>query len=63
MGFFFTDLLKNKLVDEIHLFKSKKIIGDNGKPAILGKKIGDLNLNLNETKKFKDDIYYNYEVI
>ena len=36
-GVFFTDLLKNKLVDEIHLFKSKKIIGDNGKPAILGK--------------------------
>tara|TARA_B100001029_G_C15047227_1_gene448046 strand:+ start:444 stop:1505 length:1062 start_codon:yes stop_codon:yes gene_type:complete len=62
-GIFFTDLLKNKLVDELHIFKSKKIIGRNGKPALLGKKIKELNLSLNQTKKFKDDIYYNYKVI
>ena len=35
-------LLKNKLVDEIHLFKSKIIIGENGKPAIIGKKFKNL---------------------
>ncbi len=62
-GILFTNLLKNNLVDEIHIFKSKKIIGENGKPAILGKKLKDLNLFLNERKKFKDDKYFNYKVI
>ncbi len=61
-GILFTDLIKNKLVDEIHLFKSNIIIGENGKPAILGKKFKNLNLSINETKKFKKDKYYNYRV-
>ena len=60
--FFFTELLNNNLVDEIHLFKSKIIIGKHGKPAIDGKKLSQLNLSLNERKKFKDDIYTNYQV-
>jgi len=59
-GIFFTELLKNKLVDELHIFKSKIIIGQNGKPAIFGKKLKELKLNLNEIKNFKDDKYYNY---
>ena len=54
--------MKNKLVDEIHLFKSTIIIGDNGKPAILGKKIDDLDLISIKSKKFKNDRYYNYKV-
>ena len=62
-GVLFTDLLKNKLVDEVHLFKSKIIIGENGKPAIIGKKFKNLNLSLNEKLNFKNDEYYNYEVI
>ncbi len=62
-GIFFTELIKSKLVDEIHLFKSQIIIGQNGKPVILGKKIKDLNLILNEIKNFKDDKYFNYKVI
>ncbi len=62
-GIFFTELIKNKLVDEIHLFKSKIIIGQNGKSAIIGKKLKNLNLSLNEVKNFKDDRYYNYQVI
>ena len=62
-GIFFTELIKNKLVDEIHIFKSKIVIGENGKPAILGKKLNDLNLILNERKKFKEDKYFNYKVI
>ena len=41
-GILFTQLIKNKLVDEIHLFKSPIVIGENGKPAILEKKIKDL---------------------
>jgi len=55
-------LLNNNLVDEIHLFKSKIIIGKNGKPAIVGKQLSQLNLFLNERKKFKDDIYTNYQL-
>ena len=61
-GILFTELLNKNLVDEIHLFKSKIIIGKNGKPAIVGKKLNQLNLSLNERKKFKDDIYINYQV-
>ena len=59
-GIFFTDLLKNKLVDEVHLFKSKIIIGEKGKPAIWGKKLNDLNLILDEKKIFKEDSYMKY---
>ncbi len=62
-GIFFTELIKNKLVDELHLFKSKIIIGHKGKPAVLNKKLRDLKISLNETKKFKDDKYYNYKFI
>ena len=62
-GILFTDLLKNKLVDEIHLFKSKIFIGENGKPAIIGKKIKKLKFFINEKKYFKNDKYFNYKVI
>ncbi len=61
-GILFTDLIKNNLVDEIHIFKSKKIIGQNGKPAIFGKKINDLKLSLQEKRKFRSDTYFNYNV-
>ena len=61
-GILFTELLNNNLVDEIHLFKSKIIIGKHGKPAIIGKKLNQLNVTLNERKKFKDDIYTNCKV-
>ena len=62
-GILFSDLIKNKLVDEIHIFKSKIIIGQNGKPAILNKKIKDLNLSLKETRMFDSDTYFNYDVV
>ena len=62
-GILFTELLKNKLVDEIHLFKSTINIGENGKPAIWGKKFKNLNLSTLERKKFKNDKYYNYKVV
>ena len=61
-GILFADLIKNKLVDELHLFKSKITIGQNGKPAIWGKKLKELNLSLYEKRNFKDDCYYKYEV-
>ena len=62
-GILFTDLLRNKLVDEIHIFQSKINIGKNGKPALWNKKISDLNLSLNEKRKFRSDNYFNYNVI
>ena len=62
-GILFTDLLKNKLVDEIHIFKSKITIGENGKPAIWGKKLNNLKLSVQETRKFGSDTYLNYNVV
>ena len=61
-GIFFTDLIKNNLVDELHIFKSKKVIGESGKPAIVGTKLKDLNLSLIKKRKFKNDIYFNYNL-
>ena len=62
-GIFFTELIKNNLVDELHLFKSKKNIGENGKPAIWNKKLKDLKTILNEKKIFKNDTYFNYDIV
>ena len=62
-GIFFSELLKNKLVDEIHIFKSKIIIGQTGKPAIIDKKLSELKLSIIHTKKFKNDRYSSYKVI
>ena len=45
-----------------YLFKSKTIIGKNGKPVIVGKNLNQLNVTLIESKKFKDDIFTNYKV-
>ena len=50
-------MLNKNLVDEIHLFKSKIIIGKHGKPAIVGKKLSQLNLSLNERKIQRRHIY------
>ena len=61
-GILFTDLLKNKLVDELHIFQSKITIGHDGKPAILGKKINDLKISLKEKKMFSSDVYFNYNI-
>ncbi len=62
-GILLTELLRNKLVDEMHIFKSKINIGKNGKPAILEKKIKDLKLSLLEKRKFSNDTYFKYDVI
>ena len=50
-------------MDEIHLFKSPILIGEKGKPAIVGKKFENLKLFLIDRKKFKNDNYYHYEVV
>ena len=52
-----------KVYKNYHIqYYMKIIIGKYGKPAIVGKKLSQLNLSLNERKKFKDDIYKNYQV-
>ena len=56
-GIFFTNLLKNKLVDELHLFKSQKFIGAMGIPVILDKKISDLKTKEISRKIFGSDVY------
>ncbi len=61
-GILFTELLKSRLVDEIHLFKSPILIGEKGKSAIIGKKFENLKLSLIDRKDFKKDKYYKFEV-
>ena len=43
-GIFFTNLLNDKLVDEIHLFIARFDIGKKGKPMLINKKFNQLNL-------------------
>mgnify|MGYP001331661506 CR=1 FL=1 len=59
-GIFLTELLKNKLVDELHLFKSPKKIGKKGIPFLIGKSMKDLKMTIISKKKFGNDKYLNY---
>ena len=61
-GVFFANLIKNKLVDEIHLFKSSILIGEKGIPVIKEGELNNINKKLLETNKFDDNLYFKYEV-
>ena len=61
-GIFFTNLLKNNLVNEFHLFKTNFNIGKNGKPMLIKKKLNQLNLSLINKKKFGNNFYYKYYI-
>tara|TARA_Y100001970_G_scaffold277480_1_gene381711 strand:+ start:2856 stop:3932 length:1077 start_codon:yes stop_codon:yes gene_type:complete len=61
-GNFFTELIKNNLVDEIHLFKSPIIIGKKGIPLIKGFNLTNIKKKLIETNKFDDNLYLKYEI-
>ena len=61
-GILFTNLLNNKLVNEIHIFKSNFDIGKNGIPVILNKKLHQLNFKIVKEKKFENDFYYKYSI-
>ena len=61
-GILFADLLKNKLVNEIHLFRAPIIIGEKGIPVIEGNTLKNIKKKLIETIKFKDNLYSKYEV-
>ena len=61
-GILFADLIKNKLVDEIHLFRAPIIVGEKGIPVIEGNSLKNIKKKLIETFKFEDNLYSKYEV-
>ena len=61
-GIFFTNLLNNKLVNEVHIFKSNFKIGQYGKPLLLNKKLKFIDKKLIEKRKFNDNYYYKYAI-
>jgi len=56
-GLLFSNLLKDKLIDEIHLFTAPLVIGRSGKPMIIGKKFEDFKFKEILNKKYGKDIY------
>jgi diaminohydroxyphosphoribosylaminopyrimidine deaminase/5-amino-6-(5-phosphoribosylamino)uracil reductase len=61
-GILFADLLKNNLIDEIHLFTAPIVIGEKGIPAIKGNNLKNIKKKLLETIKFDDNLYLKYEI-
>jgi diaminohydroxyphosphoribosylaminopyrimidine deaminase/5-amino-6-(5-phosphoribosylamino)uracil reductase len=61
-GILFADLVKNNLVDEIHLFKSPINIGIKGIPVIAGNDLKKIKKDLLETIKFDDNLYTKYGI-
>ena len=59
-GIFFTKLLKQGLVDEVHLFKSQVFIGQYGKPMIIDKNLEDFPLKKITKKKIGKDVYHHF---
>ena len=61
-GILFTNLLDSNLVDEIHLFRSNKKFGLEGKPLLLNKSFKNLKLKLTFERNFGKDIYKYYSI-
>ena len=61
-GILFADLVKNNLVDEIHLFKAPILIGEKGIPVIKGNDLKKIKKKLIETIKFDDNLYQKYTI-
>jgi len=61
-GIFFTNLIRDNLVDEFHLFRANFNIGKSGKPMLVNKKLNNLNLSLINKKQFKNNFYYKYYI-
>ena len=61
-GILFADLIKNQLVDEIHLFKTSLNIGEEGIPVISGNSLKNIKKKLLETIKFDDNLYLKYAI-
>ena len=52
----------NLRTDELHLFKTPIIIGENGIPIIEGNNLKNIKKKLLETIKFDDNLYFKYEI-
>ena len=61
-GVFFANLIKNNLVDEIHLFRAPIIIGEKGIPVIKGNNLKMIKKKLLEKMNFDDNSYFKYQV-
>ena len=61
-GILFAELIKNNLVDEIHLFKAPIIIGEKGIPVIKGNSLNIIKKKLLETIKFDNNLYLKYAI-
>lgn len=61
-GIFFANLIKHRLVDEIHLFKSQRLIGEKGIPVIKSYELNNIKKTLLEKIKFDDNVYLKYEI-
>ena len=61
-GILFSHLLKNNLVDEIHLFRTSITIGEKGIPAIQGNSLKNIKKKLLESKEFDDNQYLKYAI-
>ena len=61
-GILFSELIKHKLVDELHIFKSPIKIGDKGIPLLIKNSLKNLKLLKIDKKKFGNDDYSNYEL-
>jgi len=59
-GILFSNLIKNKLVDELHLFEANFKIGSKGIPLIRNMNLKEINKKLIEKRKFNDNFYYKY---
>ena len=62
-GIFFSNLLKNKLADELHLFRSPKLIGDKGRPILVNMKISDLKTKEISKTNYGNDIYQHLKIL
>ena len=62
-GILFSKLIKEKLVDELHLFKASFSIGNKGIPVIKGLDLKKLNKKLLESKKFDDNLYFKFDIV
>tara|TARA_Y100001970_G_scaffold44372_1_gene55379 strand:+ start:4022 stop:5104 length:1083 start_codon:yes stop_codon:yes gene_type:complete len=61
-GIFFSRLLKNNLVNEVHVFKTNFTIGPKGKSFILNGNFANIKKKLIEKKKFDDNYYFKYHI-
>ena len=61
-GILFSNLMKNNLVDELHLFRAPIIIGEDGIPVIKGKSLNNIKKKLLEKVKFDDNLYTKHAI-